>query len=202
MMCTLGLLAAASLAQAQTQTYRCTSVSGSYYSNRPCPIQGGTKLGVIGPAPEAAAPSTTGRHPGLSRPIGRAPEHQTHMSAECASLSDGMRTAPSRGLHPSTIAELRDDYQRRCAADESQARRRWAQDQQRERTGREQKQAQAQAQTEREVVLQQRTFAQCGEMRRIIQNKNERLATMTAGEVADLRRFEANFAERCQSRPQ
>lgn len=200
MLTTVALVAAASLAQAET--YRCTSVTGTYTSSRPCPIQGGTKLGVIGPAPETPPRHTASRHPSLPRPVGRAPEHLTYMSAECASLSDGVRTAPTRGLHPSTIAELRDDYQRRCSSDESQARRRWAQDQQRERSGREQKQAQLQADTQREAAQQQRTFAQCGEMRRIILNKNERLATMTPGEVADLRRFEANFAERCQSRPQ
>jgi hypothetical protein len=69
-----------------------------------------------------------------------------------------------------------------------------------DQTERHEQEAQAAADTRRQQMQQQQSSAQCGEMRRIISNKNERLATLSAGEVADLRRFEANFADRCARR--
>ena len=36
-------------------------------------------------------------------------------------------------------------------------------------------------------------------MRRIIASRKQRQDSMTAGELGDLKRFEANYAERCQS---
>ena len=47
---------------------------------------------------------------------------------------------------------------------------------------------------------QQRTFEQCGEMRRIIASRKQRQDSMTPGELGDFKRFEANYAERCQAR--
>ena len=71
---------------AAAQSYRCSSTSGVYYSDRPCPVNGGTKLGSIGPEPEPAPPPIYARqaHPSVAR----APDYQNYMSAECASLSD------------------------------------------------------------------------------------------------------------------
>lgn len=185
-------------APAMAQGYRCSSAQGIHYSDRPCPIQGGTRLGSIGPVPEVPTRSTYLRQ-GPSTET-RAPEYLNYLSAECASLSDGLRTAGARGLSPTTRADLQYDYQRRCAADEAQARRRWSQAQRSDQTERHEQEAQAAADTRRQQMQQQQSSAQCGEMRRIISNKNERLATLSAGEVADLRRFEANFADRCARR--
>jgi hypothetical protein len=183
---------------AQAQAHRCTGVNGVYYSQQACPIDGGTKLGGYGPVPERSAPAY---RPYAPRPAGRAPEHQVYMSAECASLADGIRTAGSRGLSPSTRQTLRDDYQQRCSDDESAAMRRWSQDKRQDQIGRIKKEAQADASAQREQAEQRRSVEQCGEMRRIIRRKNERLDTLTAGEVSDLRRFEANYATRCPTRP-
>lgn len=192
------LLLAAAVPPAQAQSYRCSSTKGTYYSDRPCPIDGGTRLGSFGPLPEPAEP----RRPALSAtaPVVRAPEHQKYMSAECASLSDGIRTAPSRGLSYDTLNELRDTYNRRCAADEAQARRRLADEALGERRSNALKQAQATVETRREESVNRETLAQCAEMRRIIATRNERIASLTPGEVNDLRRFEANYAQRCQNK--
>lgn len=193
-----GLLLALALPTAQAQSYRCSSTKGPYYSDRPCPIDGGTRLGSFGPLPEPAEP----RRPALSStaPMVRAPDHLKYMSAECASLNDGIRTAPSRGLAYDTLSELRDTYNRRCSADEAQARRRLADEASGERRASAQKQAQATVETRREESVTRETMAQCAEMRRIIATRNERISTLTPGEVNDLRRFETNYAQRCQNR--
>lgn len=185
---------------AQAQSYRCSSAKGPYYSDRPCPIDGGTRLGGFGPAPQAESPPAVNYRP--PQPVQRAPEHLSYMSAECASLNDGLRTASSRGLSPSTQSDLRNDYARRCSAEESLARQRWAKDQVKDKLGRREEDRQAAQQARRDQVEQQQTSAQCGEMRRIIAAKNERIATLTPGEVADLRRFETNYTARCVNRTQ
>ncbi len=182
---------------AQAQSYRCNTGKGSTYSDRPCAADGSTRLGGFGPVDEA---------PPLRRSLpmaaSRAPEHLSYMSAECASLNDGLRTAGQRGLSPATQYELRDDYQRRCSANESQARQRWSQEQMRSRQDQRDEQRQTKADAQREQAQQQQLMSQCGEMRRIIAAKNERVATLTAGEVGDLRRFEANYTARCIARTQ
>lgn len=190
---TLVAFALLAAAPALAQGYRCSSAQGTYYSDRPCPIQGGTRLGSIGPAPE---PLQRQHQPYTALPS-RAPDHLSYMSSECASLNDGLRTAGSRGLSPALRSELQYDYQRRCAADESRARQRWSQEQRSDQVSQREKQAQATAAARREQVQHQQSTAQCGEMRRIISAKNERLASLTEGERSDLRRFEGNYAERC-----
>lgn len=185
---------------AQAQSYRCSSTKGTYYSDRPCPIDGGTRLGGFGPSAEPEAPPAyTNRQP---QPVQRAPEHLSYMSAECASLNDGLRTASSRGLSPSTQVDLRNDYARRCSAEESMARQRWARDQSKDKVGRRDEERQAAQQARRDQAEQVQTASQCSEMRRIIASKNERLAQLTPGEVADLRRFESNYTARCVNRTQ
>lgn len=180
---------------ALAQAHRCNGPQGVYYSDRPCSASGSTTLGGYGPAVEP--PPRYERPP---PPVNRAPEHQRYMSGDCASLADGLRTASSRGLSLSTLGDLQRDYQHRCAADEQQARHRLAQEQQREYRSRGEQQAKVSAETRRAEVEQQTTVAQCGEMRRIIANKHERIATLTPGEVNDLKRFEANYAARCGAR--
>lgn len=184
---------------AQAQSYRCSNSKGTYYSERPCPADGSTKLGGYGPAPEAQ-PDPYQRPSPATLPVARAPDHLSYMSPECASLNDGVRTAASRGLAPSTQADLRNDYARRCSADESQARQRWAQDQHRGYRSQRDDRHQASLEARREQAQVQQLSSQCAEMRRIIAAKNERIATLTPGEVADLRRFEGNFTARCVNR--
>ena len=189
----VGLWLATTVALAQP--YRCSSANGSYYSDRPCPIQGGTQLGNYGPLPEPRQPVQ--RYPTPVAPP--APEHLVHMSATCASLNDGLRTAASRGLSLQAQSELRQDYNRRCLSDEQRARQHWSQQQSTAQLQRREQQQQANEASRRDAAQQQLARSQCGEMRRIITSKNERIATLTPGEVNDLRRFEGNYAARCQA---
>ncbi|MFO1327451.1 MAG: hypothetical protein U1F56_08830 [Rubrivivax sp.] len=186
-------LAAVVLAgSAAAQTHRCSSVYGPYASDRACAIAGGTRLGSIGPADSDEAPA---RPPPSS--VERAPEYLGHMSADCAGLNDAIRTAAARGLSEATRHELRADYQRRCSADEALARQRWELEQQRTLQRREQQRVAVVRQVEREQAEQQRAVLQCSEMRRIVAGKQSRMATLSPGELGDLRRFEALVAERC-----
>ena len=177
---------------AMAQTHRCSGLHGAYLSDRACPIAGGTRLGSIGPAEVDEAPL---RAPLVT--LERAPEHLGHMSPDCAGLNDAIRTAPARGLSEAMRSELRADYARRCSADEALARQRWELDLLRQRQRREQLQLTALRETEREQAEQQRTVLQCSEMRRIVAGKQARATTLSAGERADLRRFEALVGERC-----
>ncbi|MCA0242804.1 MAG: hypothetical protein LCI02_18305 [Proteobacteria bacterium] len=193
------LLTLAPPAQAQAQPYGCNSGGrNNVYGNRPCPADGSTRLGGYGPVEEAPPV----RRSATPAPAARAPDYLSYMSSECASLNDGLRTAGQRGLAMSTQAELRDDYNRRCSANESQARQRWSQEQMRGKQGQREEQHQTRLEAQRDQAQQQQFMAQCVEMRRIIAAKNERLATLTPGEVSDLRRFEANYAARCVTRTQ
>src|SRR4051812_7834279 len=58
--------------------------------------------------------------------IGEAPEYLTYMSARCSALHDAVRTASARGLDYKTQGEMRRNYQRECAEDESEARSKWS----------------------------------------------------------------------------
>jgi hypothetical protein len=190
-------LLASSLCAFAQGSYRCTGPQGVYYADRPCITQqGSTKLGGYGPAPDTTPPP----HQPPPAAVGRAPEHQSYMSPECASLNDGLRTAASRGLSYATQSDLRADYNRRCSANESQARMRYAEAQRQSSSTQRDQQSQAGAEARRNQADQQRTFEQCGEMRRIIASRKQRQDSMTPGELGDFKRFEANYAERCQAR--
>lgn len=194
----LALLALAAPGPAVAQAYRCGTGTTTYYSDRPCNSVGPapTRIGGYGPQPPAVERRYTLPLP----PQQRAPEYLKFMSADCASLQDGIRTAPARGLGAAAVAEVRDDYARRCRDDEAQARSRLALEQQRERSERSEREAAEAESARREQAQANQSTAQCGEMRRIIASRHQRIASMSAGEVGDLKRFEAAFAERCPGR--
>lgn len=124
--------------------------------------------------------------------IGEAPEYITYMSARCSGLHDALRTAAARGLDHPTQNEMRRNYQRECAEDESEARTKWS----RER-GEKKQMARTEAESERRA--QERTKLQqeqCGESKRILVTKRQR-TDLTEGEKAELQRFEANYKARC-----
>lgn len=182
-------------AQAQ-RTYRCQGPNGYYYADRPCVMDNSTKLGAFGPVPEPSTPPPRSQGPIV---IQRAPDHLSYMSPECASLSDGIRTAPSRGLSYDTINQLRRDYSQRCSADEARARQRLASEQSRTYMDGARQRVQIATESRREDQAARQLMDQCAEMRRSIASRQERIASLTPGEVADLHRFEANYAQRCQS---
>lgn len=192
------VLLGSSLCALAQGSYRCNGAHGAYYSDKPCITQqGATKLGGFGPEAESSKQPVYRPPPPT---VGRAPEYQSYMSPECASLNDGLRTAASRGLSPATQSDLRADYNRRCSANEAQARNRFLEAQRQSSSSQREQQSQAGADARRSQAEQQRTFEQCGEMRRIIASRKQRQDSLSPGELSDLKRFEANYAERCQAR--
>jgi hypothetical protein len=168
--------------------YRCQGSNGTYVSDKPC--QSGS-LGVIGPtqAPAYAPYSTSNRLPTAQK----APDYLQYLSPTCASLNDGLRTASSRGVGYQTQAELRSEYQTKCGEEDAAARRRDYEDKLAQRE--EQRTQVAQDRARRQEAAMSRE--QCAEMLRILRERRKRFDTMTAGERADVERFEANYHERC-----
>lgn len=182
------LLALAPAAQAQSMN-RCTDGGRAYYSDKPCPGHGNTRISSYGPEP--VRPTYSGS---TSSRLQKAPEHQGLMSAECASLSDAMRTASTRGVGYDTRQDLREEYNRKCRDEESAAQKQLRDaEKQRRNDAREQQVAQQQQRTQATMTLEQ-----CREMGRIVGERKKRFDTMTPGEKGDFERFQANFGERCR----
>lgn len=189
-------LAAALSASASAATapeYHCNGDGISWTSSRPCEGTHRSELrGLGGGTPQ---PSPAREMPGTAS-LAKAPDYLPYMSVECAQLNDAIRTGPTRGLGFGPMAELRADYQKRCAENESLARRQLqdADAQQRERQ-RDQRDA-LQAEKSRAAASSE----QCYEMLRILHGKRQRIASMNDGERADLQRFEDNYKARCPRR--
>lgn len=186
----LWLLASGAAVQAQSLV-RCTDGGRAYYSDKPCPGQGSTRITNFGPEP--ARPDYS-RHSGSSARLQKAPEHLSRMSAECASLNDAMRTAGARGVGYDTQRELRDEYRRKCREEDREARKQVYEDERHRRTeARDQRVAQQHERAQASMTLEQ-----CREMGRIVAERKKRLDVMTPGEKGDFERFQANFGERCR----
>jgi hypothetical protein len=190
-----GLLAVAALAtlwpasavHAQS-TYRCNVQGRQVLSDRPCAPGAHNSLSSYGPTyrEPAARPMQHGT-------VGRAPDHLQYLSPECAQMNDAMRTASARGVGHAVQRDLREEYQRKCAEDDGEARRQLWQDKSAERQAqRDERKARA-----NEKAQTQREREQCHEMLRILHGKRQHKATLTAGEQADLQRFEDNYKTRC-----
>jgi len=158
-------------------------------SDRPCAPGAQTSLSSYGPTEREPAPT----RPMQLGSVGRAPDHLQYLSPECAQMNDAMRTAGARGVGHAVQRDLRDEYQRKCADDDSEARRQVSQDKSAARQARrDERQAQA-----NEKAQTQREREQCHEMLRILHAKRQRIGTLTTGEQADLQRFEENYKARC-----
>jgi hypothetical protein len=124
--------------------------------------------------------------------VGLAPEHLTLMSPRCASLHDAMRTAPARGLKQPEMADMRREYNRDCADDESAAREKLSGMRAEKR-----QETRAAEQAKQQAAQQARMSAEmCGELKRVIKNKKMR-TDLTSGEIGDLQRSEENYKARC-----
>ena len=170
-------------------TYRCEVQGRQVLSDRPCAPGAHTNLSGYGPT-QREVPARP-LQPGS---VGRAPDHLQYLSAECAQLNDAMRTANARGVGHQVQRDLRTEYQSRCADDDSEARRQVWQDKSAARQAkRDERDARA-----NEKAQTQREREQCHEMLRILHGKRQRKDTLTAGEQADLQRFEENYNARCK----
>lgn len=183
------VLTAASFPVWSQPVYQCSANGQTWLSRTPCPAPGGTVLRKFGPVPERPTFQTP-RRLGDPRP---AEAHVQYLSVECARISEGIRTGPSRGVSSSVIAELRQEYQRKCQDDDNEARNQARQDEKRVRD--ERKAARKSEQMAK--ADQARQSAQCDEMLRTLAGKRRRLETLTPGERDDLARFQARYDERC-----
>ena len=179
----LATLACEATAQAR---YTCRTANGVYISDRPCGSDASSPPVYYGPTeqPRPYTPPTPS--------VGEAPEYITYMSARCSGLHDALRTAPARGLDYKTQSEMRRNYQRECAEDESEARNRWSKERGEKRQIARSEADAARREQERSKLLQD----QCGESKRILVMKRQR-TDLTEGERAELARFEANYKARC-----
>lgn len=99
------------------------------------------------------------------------------MSPKCATLQEGIRTAPNRGLSSATVRELRLTFGRECGDEQSNALR-----------------AARQGQRSQEDIDRYRQ--QCAEMRLSIHRRKQR-PNPTEGELRDLALFENRYQTRC-----
>ncbi len=187
-----GLAGSGVPASAQT-SYTCTLNGRSWSSDQPCDFNSPPPPArtVITPRSDPRLPPL----PGEGRPVEKAPDYLQFQSPRCAELSDGVRTAASRGLGITAQRELQEVYRQQCSDEESRARRLLQDERNRQRDAREREERAARLELDREKLNRE----QCAEMKRILQSKRQRLDTMTPGERGDFERFEATWRTRCLS---
>jgi hypothetical protein len=188
-----GCAIAGASAPAVAQSYRCASGGTIYYSDRPCSGRPPGKLTVYGPTRNDAAVTT---YSAPSPRAGKMQEHVKYLSPQCASISEAIRTAPSRGVRGDAIAGLHEEYRQKCQVEDQEARRQHGQDvaedyqrQRAERTAAANERKQAQARAD-----------QCTGMRDVIATKRAREASLNPTEVDALRALERAYNERCIAR--
>ena len=191
--CLLALALASATAFAQNRVYRCQSGNGGVQLQAtPCDGSSGPTLRAYGANPQGASHSYVPVPP-------RAPDVQGHvpyLNRECSSLSEGLRTAATRGVDSATNAVARREYSDKCADNEADARRAYQEDQGVKR---------AHQQEQRKAVVAQQSEAKrsqegCAAMRDLISIKRKRESSLNPTEVAALRNSEATYNERCIAR--
>lgn len=184
-------LAGTAAAHAQS-TYKCSSSTGVYYSDRPCPVDA----------------KTTSMTPTLPQPVptpvavDSRTGHLAYLSGECRQMNDSFRALQSsqpRGrsdweLHRRQVSDAVERYRGRCLEEERAARRRVAEADRAEREQQRARLAQREAEQQRAITEKD----QCMEMRGIRQAKRQKLDTMSPGERSDFERFESAFKGRCE----
>ena len=173
---------------AAAQSHRCSSGGQTYFSDRPC--NGETKLQAYGPARTSAQSTPTLRDPP------RAQEHVKYLGSGCASISEAIRTGPSRGVRGDVIQGLHEEYRQKCSMEEQDARA------QVQRDNGLQRQTQV---AQREGSLSERQQAKeradrCNGMRDVISLKRKREGELNAKEVDALRTLEKTYNEVCITR--
>jgi hypothetical protein len=177
--------------------HRCTTPGGQdYWLDRPCPSASAptSRLQQHGSEPAAAVPRAAGS------PAGRMLEVQAHhqflMSAACKELSEALRTAEHRGVGADVVQGLNKEWRQRCQDEDNAARLAHEEHLLAERKKAEETRRQAKA----AVAQQQARQELCDELQRLLAKRRQRGRPPSAGEQADLQRFEASHEERCGSR--
>ncbi|MGH8797804.1 MAG: hypothetical protein ACREXI_12165 [Caldimonas sp.] len=183
------LLAASSV---HAQAYRCTAGGSSYFSDRPCTTSANARLGMYGPARSAVPMPNGAQAPAAPK----AQEHVKYLTSDCASISEAIRTGPSRGVRGDVIRELHDEYNQKCNLEDQDARKQLQQ---------EKSQQQALKLAQRDGAANERQQAQarlewCAGLRDVIALKRKRESTLNATEVGSLRDLEQTYNHRCLAR--
>jgi hypothetical protein len=148
-----------------------------------------TQLGAYGPtAPQTYTP--------YSAPVPDAPRVQDHvkyLGSACASISEAIRTGPTRGVRSDVLRGLQEEYAQKCSVEDQDARRQAQQDKSRE--------FQAKV-AERDGVARERQQVKarleyCDGMRDVIGLKRKREPSLNAQEVEALRDLEKAYNSRC-----
>jgi hypothetical protein len=175
-------------------TYRCTSGSTRYYSDKPCPSG---DLRLMGPSGDASTSRPSWRsYQGGEVSVARAPDHMKYLNGECAQLNDAIRTAPTRGIGRGVINDLRNEYERKCGDEDRDARSQLRQDADQVRSQR----RDDQAMRKRDMEAAQAKAQQCEATRDALQSRRRRLDTMTPQDVSAFHDAEIAFNERCLGR--
>jgi len=188
----LGLSAAPADIFAQT-SYSCRTQSGmAYRSSTPCP-RSNQPQGMISYGPTERPQREVSRPPPK---IERAGEEIGYMSAKCATMQDGIRTGPARGLSRESLQEARNTFNRECGEERRRASRQLRDDQRQKEKLAKQEEELAQKRKFESAAAEERFRSQCAEMRISIRSRKQR-ANPTEGELRDLALFESRYEERC-----
>lgn len=186
--CLMVLLLGLATFGAGAQTHRCVVDGRVYFSQRPCPNPSGTVLGAYGPVPSRSTPTYSS-----PRPHRQADEHVKYLGAECASLNEAIRTAPSRGVGHQVVRDLNDEYKRKCQEEDQYARQKWSEEMKLQRDER----RTALAAADQDRARAQREAEHCNGMRDVIQLRRQRIDSLKPAEVESLRDFEQRYNARC-----
>jgi len=179
---------------ASAQLYTCVSSSGSAYrTSAPCPTTD-NRQGLVYYGPQETYPS---RGSTYQPQASRASEELRYMSAHCASMQEGIRTAGVRGIGSSTVSELRRNFQEECGDEQRRAQRKLYEEKNEKRRQQEAEQQSSQKQMAAADHAEKLRHEQCAEMRKAIAARKAR-PNMTEGELGDLVRFEERYANRCR----
>lgn len=197
-----GLVLLLAAASAQAQVYRC---GNGKYSNTPC---AGTRyneqMGSAGPVGDNGDPQQT-RTSSYKRAspsqdyyqsptrIREAPDYYAYLSPACKQLNDALRTSATRGVRGDALADLQREWDQRCEENAVEAWRAMREAKQDASDHRRADAAAAQARQDDADAQRER----CDEMLRILSRKRKR-TDLTAGEQAELARFEQNYQQRCR----
>jgi hypothetical protein len=119
-----------------------------------------------------------------------------YLSPECSRLSEGVRTAPARGVKHDVIQATQKEFYEKCSDELSEARQKLNSSKSEKKTA----ELEDKKSTQHQVALSKedeaRKFRQCAEMRGALNNRKAK-ANPTDGEKNDVLVFEQRYRDRC-----
>lgn len=173
------------------QTYRCSSGSTTYLSDRPCSSGSANKLGGYGGSRASSGYPHFAPTPGAPK----AQEHVKYLGAACASINEAIRTGPSRGVRHDGVSALQEKYREKCSIEDQDARKQAQDDSAQKVQARVAERDSLKSQKQQAEVRS----AQCLGMRDVIGLKRKRESQLNETEVQALRSLEQAYNQRCLS---